>query len=296
MKPVQFKYLAAHDLDQALILKSEYGDEARFLAGGQSLLPLMNFRLSQPAVLIDINPLSFLDYVRPHAAGGLHIGALTRHRTVERHPLIARDQPLLHEAMPNIAHPQIRNRGTLAGNLAHADPASELPAVMLALNARMHLQSKGRERWVDASDFFIGALATALQPDEMLVQVELTPSKPRTGSSFMEVSRRQGDFPLIGVAALIALDNAGLCADARLVFCNVADRPINAAQAAKSLIGGAVGESEINEAAILVQHEIEPGGNIHASSGFQRHLAGVLTKRSIKVALNRASARATSTI
>ena len=181
MKPAPFKYIAARSLEHALAAKAEYGDEARFLAGGQSLVPAMNFRLAQPAVLIDINPLRELDYVRAGDDGALRIGALTRHRTLEREAIVARRAPLLAEAVPNVAHPQIRNRGTLGGNLAHADPASELPAVMLALGARLRARSVRGERWIAASDFFTGALTTALALDEMLVEVELPAPTPRSG-------------------------------------------------------------------------------------------------------------------
>src|SRR6202046_4312436 len=149
MKPAPFRYIAARSLEQALALKAEYGDEARFLAGGQSLVPTMNFRLTQPAVLIDINPLTQLSGMQKSGPDNLHIGALTRYRELERDPATARDLPLVAEALPHIAHPQIRNRGTIGGNLAHADPASELPAIMLALGARFHIQTAKQERWVE---------------------------------------------------------------------------------------------------------------------------------------------------
>lgn len=162
MKPAPFEYHAADSLAHALDLKARHGDEARFLAGGQSLIPAMNFRLAQPAILIDINPLSMLDRVQVAVGGARSIGAMTRYRTLERSPDIAVHQPLVAESVPNVAHPQIRNRGTLAGNLAHADPASELPAVMLALQAVMKLQSVRGERQVAARDFFVNLYTTAL--------------------------------------------------------------------------------------------------------------------------------------
>src|SRR3984885_5242982 len=148
MKPAPFRYIAARTLEQALALKAEYGEEARFLAGGQSLVPTMNFRLTQPAVLIDINPLTQLSGMQKSGPDNLHIGALTRYRELERNPATARDLPLMHEALPHIAHPQIRNRGTIGGNLAHADPASEMPAIVLALAGKLRAKSQHRERWI----------------------------------------------------------------------------------------------------------------------------------------------------
>ena len=172
MKPAPFRYVAARSLEQALALKAEHGDEARFLAGGQSLVPAMNFRLTQPAVLIDINPLEELAGIR-NGGDRLRIGALTRYRSLERDPMTPVKLPLIAEALPVIAHPQIRNRGTIGGNLAHADPASEMPAIVLTLGGRLHAQSVKGERWIEARDFFVGALTTALEPDEMLTEVEL---------------------------------------------------------------------------------------------------------------------------
>ena len=288
MKPAPFRYVAARTIEQALQLKAEYGDEARFLAGGQSLVPTMNFRLAQPAVVIDINPLAELAGVRNGATRRLRIGALTRYRALERDPAIARTVPLIQEALPHIAHPQIRNRGTIGGNLAHADPASEMPAIVVALVGRLRAQSVRGERWIAASDFFVGALATALAPDEMLMEVELPVAPPRSGSCFLELSRRRGDFALIGVACTLRLDEAGLCAEARIGLCNAGDGPVFAAEAGESLVGRQIGRPEIDQAAELVQRAIDPGGSIHASKEFQRHLAGVLTARALTTANQRA--------
>src|SRR6266581_7274674 len=178
MKPAPFKYVAASTLDHALSLKAEHGDDARFLAGGQSLIPAMNFRLARPAILIDINGIEALAGVAFN--GTTRIGALTRYRALQRDPVFSSLVPLIGEALPHIAHPQIRNRGTIGGNLSHADPASELPAVALALRGRFRVQAAKRERWVEAKDFFAGALTTDLQPDEMLVEVELPAPTPRS--------------------------------------------------------------------------------------------------------------------
>jgi CO/xanthine dehydrogenase FAD-binding subunit len=288
MKPPPFKYVAARSLDEALALKAEYGDDGHFLAGGQSLMPTLNFRLSQPAVLIDINPLTACAGVKDAGPRGHHIGALTRYRDLERNAQVADRLPLVHEALPHIAHPQIRNRGTIGGNLANADPASEMPAVVLALAGRLRAQSRKGERWIDASAFFAGALRTALQPDEMLLEVVLPGAKPRSGSCFMEVARRRGDFALVGVACIVELDQEAQCAKARLALCNAGETPRLAEEAGASLIGRSMDEAGLNQAADLVQRAIDPGGSIHASKAFQRHLAGVLVKRSLIVANERA--------
>ena len=288
MKPAPFRYVAAQSVEQALALKAEHGDEARFLAGGQSLVPTMNFRLTQPAMLIDINPLTELAGLKNGAGDNVRIGALTRYRTLERDPTVADRLPLIAEALPHIAHPQIRNRGTIGGNLAHADPASEMTAIVLGLGGRLRAQSVRGERWIDASDFFIGALTTALAADEMLMELELPAAPPRSGSCFMEVSRRRGDFAMMGVACTVRLDADGRCAQARIALCNAGEGPVFAAQASESLVGGAIDAARIADAAKLVQGEIEPGGSIHASKEFQRHLAGVLIKRTLTTADQRA--------
>lgn len=304
MKPAAFKYIAAQSLEHALTLKAEYGDEAKFLAGGQSLVPAMNLRVAQPGVLVDLNPITGLDFVGLRINEGLriedwglttipnpqslilHIGAMTRYRTLERSAEIAAQCPLLHETMPHVAHPQIRNRGTLGGNLAHADPASELPAVMLVLNAQFKAQSVRGERWIAACDFFTTIFTTALAADEMLTEIAIplpTDSDAgRTRTCFMEIARRRGDYAMMGVAASITLNAAGVCTNAKLGYLNAGDTPILATQAAQALIGQVIGDDHIRAAAAIAHDEIQPPGNIHASVAFQRHLAGVLTRRAIK--------------
>jgi CO/xanthine dehydrogenase FAD-binding subunit len=295
MKPAPFRYVAARSAAEALELKAMHGDEAAFLAGGQSLIPAMNFRLARPAVLIDINPLVVLDGIRAQERGTVRIGALTRHRTVERDPVIARHQPLLHEVLPHIAHLQIRNRGTLGGNLAHADPASELPAVMLALDARLRAQSISGERWIEASAFFKAALTSALRADEMLVEIEVPALPQRSGTCFLEVARRRGDFALMGVAAVIVICEAGICTQARLAYCGAGDTPVRV-EAARSLVGGTITADAIRNAAALAAQELDPPGNIHAGRNYQRHLAGVLTRRALLTALRRCGAPLEGTI
>jgi carbon-monoxide dehydrogenase medium subunit len=288
MKPAAFKYIPATSLDEVLALKAQHGDEAVLLAGGQSLLPAMNFRLTQPAIVIDINGLADLGSLQAKADGGLQLGAMVRHRMLERDSTVARCAPLLREAMRFVAHPQIRNRGTLGGNLAHADPASELPAVMLSLGARLRARSAQGERWIEAAEFFRGVLTTALRNDEVLVEVECPALAPRTGSCFMEVARRRGDFAIMGVAAVVTLDADGNCSSAQLAYCGAGDRAVSASAAAHSLVGSRIGEDDIRQAAALVQSSIDPHGSIHAGKEYQRHLAGVLTRRALPVALQRA--------
>ena len=287
MKPAPFRYVAARSLEQALALKAELGDEARFLAGGQSLVPTMNFRLTQPTMLIDINPLDELAGIR-NGSDTLRIGALTRYRSLERDPMTAVKLPLIAEALPVIAHPQIRNRGTIGGNLAHADPASEMPAIVLTLGGRLHAQSVRGERWIEARDFFVGALTTALESDEMLTEVELPAAAADSGACFLEMSRRRGDFAIIGVACMLRLDPQGECVEARIGLCNAGDGPVYADEASSSLVGKKLSEGEVAEAAALVQSAIDPGGSIHASKDYQRHIAGVLTARALTTANKRA--------
>ncbi|MEJ2378273.1 MAG: xanthine dehydrogenase family protein subunit M [Pseudolabrys sp.] len=288
MKPAPFKYVAPGSLDEALTLKAAHGEDARFLAGGQSLVPTLNFRLAQPSVIIDINLLSGLSGIQRQNGHALCIGALTRYRALERDPLVADTLPLVHEALPHIAHPQIRNRGTMGGNIAHADPASELPAIVLALGGRLRVQSATGSRWIEARDFFLAQLTTALEPDEMLVEIELPARTGRSGFCFMEVARRRGDFALMGIAASVTLGEDGSCAGARLALCGAGETPVDVSDAATSLIGQRADRADVAEAAATVQKAIDPAGSIHASKAFQRHLAGVLVKRAISTALERA--------
>jgi CO/xanthine dehydrogenase FAD-binding subunit len=288
MKPAPFKYIAATSLQEALSLKAEHGDEAKFLAGGQSLMPAMNFRLAQPAILIDINPIEELAGIGPTAGGSARIGALTRYYQLERDAGMMRDFPLLDEALPHIAHPQIRNRGTIGGNLSHADPASELPAIAVALEAQFRIQTASGQRWVAAPRFFLGSLTTDLRSDEMLVEIELPSPKPRTGSCFMEIARRRGDFAIVGVAAMVTLDENHQCSQVRLAFCGVGETPVDASTAAESLLGHEVTETMIREVAHAIQQVIEPAGSVHATADYQRHVAGVLTERALTTANQRA--------
>ncbi|HSK75252.1 MAG TPA: xanthine dehydrogenase family protein subunit M [Thermoanaerobaculia bacterium] len=295
MKPAPFEYQAPASLEAALAALARHGGDAKLLAGGQSLIPVMNFRLAQPALLIDINKLTELDFVRRGEDGSLRIGALVRQRRLEREPLVAEAAPLLRDAVPFIAHPQIRNRGTFGGSLAHADPAAELPAVAVALRARFRLQKAGGERWVEASDFFAGLFTTSLEPDELLVEAAIPALAPRTGWAFLEVARRHGDYAQAGVAALVTLGEDGRCREARLVYLSVGDAPVEAREAARLLIGellvgGTTAAPAVEAAAEKASRdEMDPFGDIHATSDFKRHLARVLTRRALFQAAGRAS-------
>ena len=288
MKPAPFEYHAPDSLEEALQLLREHGDAAKILAGGQSLVPAMNFRVVQPSVLIDLNRVKELGYIRAEDRS-LRIGAMTRERALEFEVLVSSRVPLLAEAMPHVAHPQIRNRGTLGGSLANADPAAELPVITTALGARFRLCSASDERWVAASEFFKGLFTTALAPEEILAEVELPFLPQRTGWCFLEVAPRAGDYALMGVAVVLTLGAEEACQAVRLVYLNAGEGPVDAREAAQSMIGHSPTEKLFESAAALAsEKEIHPFGNVHASPAFQRHLAKVLTKRALRQAIQRA--------
>ena len=292
MKPPPFGYEAAGSLDQALDLLAQHGGDAKILAGGQSLIPVMNFRLARPAVLVDLNPVSALDFVRETGDGTLTVGALTRQRTLERDPAVARLQPLLAETASWIAHPQIRNRGTVGGSLAHADPAAELPAVALALEARFRLQAQDGSRELAASDFYTGLFATALKPHEILTEITFPALPPRTGCAFDEIARRHGDYAQAGAAAVVTLAEDGTLERVRLAFLSLGDGPVLASKIATRLEGETPSEDLFADTAAQVSDatydEIDPTGDIHATAAYKRHLAGVLTRRVLTRAAERA--------
>lgn len=289
MKPAPFEWRAPGSVEEALALKATHGEEARFLAGGQSLVPAMNFRVAQPAILVDLNRVAGLDGIEAAPDGSLRIGAMARNARVERDAAARRTHPILAEALHEVAHPQIRNRGTLGGNLSHADPASEMPAVMLALGARFRLRSSRGARDVAAEAFFTGPLATALEPDEMLAEIHLPALPLRSGTAFLEVARRQGDYAMMGVAAVVTLDAAGLCSAARIACCSAGPTPIEGRRAAASLVGTRLAEADIAAACDLLRAEVDPMGSVQASPAYQRHLAGVVAARALRLARERAA-------
>lgn len=291
MKPAPFGYHRPQSVEEVTGLLAQYGSEAKVLAGGQSLIPAMNFRLARPAVLIDLNGVPELSYIKAANGSGLRIGAMTRQRAVERSPEVAARAPLLHEAMPFIAHPQIRNRGTVGGSLAHADPAAELPAVAVALNARCRVVSRRGTRTIAAGEFYTGLFSTALSPDEVLVEVEVPAPPRRSGWAFTEVARRHGDYALVGIAVHVTLDERGRCAGARMVLLSVGDGPVLAGEAARSLEGQAPSAGVIRQAAELAAtRDVDPPRDIHASAAYRRHLVAVLARRALTLAFERAAA------
>jgi len=289
VKPPPFEWHAPTSLEEAIAIKARHGEEARFLAGGQSLVPAMNFRVAQPSVLVDLNRIDGLGAIDVGADRSLSIGAMARNAAIEHHDGAAKTHPILAEALHEVAHPQIRNRGTLGGNLSHADPASEMPAVMLALNARFRICGTRAEREIPAADFFLAPLSTALAPDEMLLEIRLPALPPRTGTAWLELARRRGDYAMMGVAAVITRDGNGICTAASLACCSAGPTPMQAPKAAELLVGTMLTEADIAQAAALLKQEIEPSGSVQASPAYQRHLAFVLAQRALATARDRAA-------
>jgi aerobic carbon-monoxide dehydrogenase medium subunit len=288
VKPASFEYFRPRSLDEALSLLAEHGRDAKALAGGQSLIPAMNFRLATPAVLVDLNAISELSYIRD-GEGDTRIGGMTRQRAVERSTSVSERVPLVGEAMPHIAHPAIRNRGTIGGSLAHADPAAELPAVMLALGSTLVVSSQSGAREIPAERFFVGLFTTAVQTGELLTEIRIPPPAARSGYAFQEISRRHGDFALVGVAAVVRLDDQGRCDEARVALLSVGDRPVLAEQAATAITGQVPSAEAIRAAAdAAATRDIDPPSDIHASSRYRRQLANVLTRRVLERAFERA--------
>jgi len=288
VKPPVFEYHRPGSLNDALALLDAHPG-AKPLAGGQSLIPAMNFRLAAPDALVDLNELPELTGIEETADGGLRIGAMTRHGAVELSAAVAMRAPLLAEAMPFIAHRQIRNRGTIGGSLAHADPAAELPAVMVALEARLVLASMRGGRVVPASEFFTGLFATALTEGELITAIEIPPAPARTGTAFLELARRHGDYALVGVTAVVTRGAEARVAGSRIVLFSVGEGPVRATHAEQALAGTTGDAAALRAAADAVQRDIDPSSDIHASSAYRRHLASVLTRRALARAMARAA-------
>lgn len=289
MKPAPFVYHRPDTLEEALDLLAEHGGEAKPLAGGQSLVPAMNFRLAEPAVLVDLNRIAVLAGIDV-VDGGVRIGGMTRQRALEHSAVVARLAPLVTEAMPFVAHPPIRTRGTLGGSLAHADPAAELPAVMLALGATLGVRNRAGARAIPASAFFLGLFATSLAPDELVVDVTIPALAPGSGWAIDEVSRRHGDFALAGAAAVVTLDARGQVAHASIALVSLHDRAVRATEAERVLTGEAPTDAAIHAAADAASRiDAEPTSDLHASSAYRRHLAAVLVRRVLTRAAGRAN-------
>jgi carbon-monoxide dehydrogenase medium subunit len=281
MKPPRFEYFSPHTLDEALALLDQHGGDGKVLAGGQSLMPLLNMRLVRPSVLVDINRIDGLNKLEAWD-GGVAIGAGVRQRAMERDPMIRERLPLLTEAVPVISHQQIRSRGTICGSLAHADPAAELPALAVALGAELVCAGAGGTRTITAEDFYVGYLTTALEPNEVLTEARFPAPSPEMAWSFLEVARRHGDFALVGIVAGLSVDaERDAVADARLVYFGVGSVPMRAHEAEKALIGQPPGDDAFRAAGATAGREIDPVDDVHATVAYRRSVAGALTQRAL---------------
>lgn len=286
MKPPPFLYRPAHSIEQALDLLAEYGDDAKILAGGQSLVPMLAMRLARPDVLIDINTVPGL--TNASSQQWLTLGAMIRHRTAERSEMVWEHSPMLAAALRFVGHDAIRTRGTLGGSAAHGDPAAELPTVLCALNASIVATRAGGERSVDAEAFFEGFLTTALKPDELLTAIKIPPCLESTGWAFNEVSRRHDDFAVVGAAVLLSLTESGGVEDVRIFLSGVADRPMRATVTEALVRSERPGVESFAKAAQAATDGIEPTSDLRGSGAYRAHLARVLVRRGLNEAFERA--------
>lgn len=278
MKPAAFDYLRPESVDEAIAQLAQYGGDAKILAGGQSLVPLLNFRVVRPSVLIDINRLTALDFVEEHG-GGLRIGAMTRHHMLETSPLVRNRLPLLAAAMKPVAHLAVRNRGTIGGSLSHADPAAELPMVALLFDAEIRTSARSHT----ACDFFLGPLATALADDELVTEIALPAQPPNTGWGFEEFSLRPGDFAFAAVAATITAAD-GKIAEARVAASGVGGTPLRLNRVEAAMTGEPFTCKLVAEAAQLARDSVDPQSDLRASADYRRHLVAALTERALEAA------------
>jgi CO/xanthine dehydrogenase FAD-binding subunit len=287
MKPAPFEYEDPQSVGETLDLLALHGDECRVLAGGQSLVPLMNFRLARPGRLIDINGVCELSGIR-REGGTLVVGAMTRHSEVERSNVIAESWPLLHEAIGWVGHAQIRNRGTVGGSVAHADPAAELPAAFAALDARFQVRSKRGSRVLGWQHFFVAEFTTALAPDELVTSVEVPAQDPATGSAFVEFARRYGDFALGGAAVTIRLGRDGRCEKATIALLAAGPAPVRADSAEKQLRGATLDGPAILAAAAEAVRGLRPTSDLHGGTEYRVRLLRTMTERALTKAAQRA--------
>ena len=288
MKPVKFDYYAPSSVEEALDKLAELGYDGKVLAGGQSLIAAMNFRMARPAALVDLNNIPELSYIKPTQDGGLAIGTMTRVNKVEYDPEVTKRFPLLSEVSKFIAHPQIRARGTFGGAIAHADPAGQLPSIAVLMNMELLIRGIGKERRVDGSDFIIGPFMTLIEPDEMLAEVVLRPLPPKTGSNYVQVSRQKGGYAQAAVSSLVSLDDKGRCKSVRLVFMAVGEVPILSQKAPEFLVGNAPSQEAFKAVSEAALEEIDPSTDLHGTAGYRRNLIRVLTVRCLTEAFDRA--------
>lgn len=282
MKPAPFDYCAPTSLDEALHELGRDG-EARVLAGGQSLVPMMNLRLAQPERLVDLNRVPGLDGLDA-GAQRLSIGAMLRQDALAGSERVASDWPLLHQAIRYVGYPATRHRGTVGGSAAHADPAAELPAALVALDAQFIARRNGGTRTIDAADFFVDYYTTALEPGEILTEIQVAKLPTGCGTAFLELARRYHDFPVCAVAAALHCAADGRIETARLGLAGVGSGPVRARRAEAVLVGEVAGDAAFRDAADAVETEIEPLGDLHGSADYRRHVAGVLVRRALGAA------------
>ncbi len=286
MKPPAFEYLAATSVEEAVAALAAGDGEAKVIAGGQSLVPMLNFRLLEPALLVDINKVPGLDFIEPDG-NGLRVGALTRHHALETSELVQARFPVLSEAMRHVAHLAIRNRGTIGGSLSHGDPAAELPMMAVLLDATLVLTGENGAREMAARDFFEGALATALGDDELVTEIRIPALPAGSGWGFEEVAQRSGDFAMAATAATVSFDGAA-AGEVRLALMGVGEVPLRIDAAETSLSGSMFDETAMDQAVAAVDDAIDPMSDLHASADYRRHLAKALTRRVLQAAWQRA--------
>jgi len=286
MKPSAFEYFAPHTVEEAIALLERYGDEAKIIAGGQSLVPIINFRLGRPEVLIDINRIEELDYIREEG-DGLVIGALTRERDLELSPPVRERCPILAKAVSFIGHVPIRNRGTIGGSLVHADPSGEIPTAVCALDAEMRVVGPSGERTLEPEEFFLTYLTTSLEPTEILVEVRIPALPQNIGWSFTELSRRSGDFAIVAVATVLFVEDGGLCKEARISLGGVASTPVRAEEAEELVSGQMMTDALIGEAGQKAAEATDADSDYHASAEYRKEMTRVFVQRGLKEAWNR---------
>lgn len=287
MKPAVFEYLSPASVGEAVQMLAAPDDgDTKVMAGGQSLVPLLSLRLAQPSRIVDINRIDTLSEIT-ESAGVLTIGALVRQRTAEHSSVIRAACPLMAEAIPYVGHTAIRNRGTVGGSIAHADPAAELPTVAVCLDAELVAEGPGGERIIPAAEFFTGFFTTAIGEDELLTAVRIRSAGPGTGAAYEEVSRRHGDFAMAGVAAVVRLDGDTI-AEARIAISGVDLAPVRASKAEAALAGQTADDATLAAAADAATADLHPSSDLHGSAAYRRHLAGVLIRKAVRTAATRA--------
>ncbi len=281
MKPPVFKYVRVESVDGALSALGEHGEDAKILAGGQSLVPMLNFRIAEPAVLVDINPVKELDYIRVEN-GWVHIGARTRQRALEKTPDVKEKCPLLTEAVKWIGHPQIRNRGTVGGSLVHADPTAELALVATLLDSQFVIRGKEKSRTVGPADFFESAMSTRIEEDEILTQVSYPVTPPRSGYGFRELCFRHGDFAVVAAAVQLTVGGNGWCTEARVAVSGAGSTPLRIRGAEETLGGNTIEAEVLDAAAARVPDEVQPISDLKGSEAYRREMAQVFVRRALE--------------